>query len=287
MIDTHAHLDDKAFDTDREEVLAQCVSAGVTQIIDAASSPESLDQVLDLAEEHACIYAAVGIHPEYAGFISKAKETCETYTQTHAEGVSLSLATEQAKNRLFHIVSHLADNKKIVAIGEIGLDYHYEDGPAHDIQQELFIAQIEIARLSGLPIEVHSRDACRDTLRILRETDAGARGCDMHCYSYSVESAREYLELGCYLGIGGVSTFSNARKLKEVIAYTPLDRLLLETDCPYLAPVPYRGKRNAPFMLPHVVNAIAEIKGISPERVIEETTANARRLFPRLCQEAT
>ena len=271
MIDTHAHLDDQAFDTDREEVISSCLSAGVTQIINAASSPESLDQVLALANEYDCIYAAVGLHPEYAGFVTKAKNS------------SLSEATTQAGDRLFRIITQLSDNQKVVAIGEIGLDYHYEDGPAHDIQQELFLAQIEIARLAGLPIEVHSRDACQDTLRILRETDAGALGCDMHCYGYSVESAREYLELGCYLGIGGVSTFSNARKLKEVIAYAPLDRLLLETDCPYLAPVPNRGKRNAPFMLPYVVDAIAEIKEISPERVIEETTANAKHLFSGLC----
>ena len=264
MIDTHAHLDDQAFDTDREEVIASCLSAGVTHIIDAASSPESLNQVLDLANEYDCIYAAVGMHPEYAGFVSKARDS-------------------EFENKLKHTVSQLAEQNKIVAIGEIGLDYHYEDGPAHDIQQELFLAQIEIARLAGLPIEVHSRDACQDTLRILRESEAGALGCDMHCYSYSVESARDYLELGCYLGIGGVSTFSNARKLKEVIAYAPLDRLLLETDCPYLAPAPNRGKRNAPFMLPLIVDAIATIKGLSRERVVEETSANARRLFPRLC----
>lgn len=263
MIDTHAHLDDEAFKGDLDTVLDRCRSVGVELIINNCASPESLDIVPVLAGRYDMIYVAAGIHPEYA----------DSVTDADIQKVRDLCASSE---------------KKILSVGEIGFDNHYDEGTHEEIgknhlaQEELFLKQIEIAKEFKLPIEVHSRDACADTFEIIKRTGIADIGCDMHCYGYSKDAAKRYLELGCYLGIGGVSTFKNGRKLKETIEYAPLESLLLETDSPYLSPEPFRGKRNAPYQLMYVVKAIADIKKISEETVIEATTENAKRLFKRL-----
>lgn len=284
MIDTHAHYDDSAFDADREAVFAAAKAAGVTQIINAASDVPSLARIDALLQQYDILRTAVGLHPENAA----------------------DLTGDALEAHLAEIRSFAQRTNKVVAIGEIGLDYHY-DTPAPDapaevhtlaqgwehgedpvnwpprrVQKDLFRRQIAMAKELRLPVVVHSRDAAEDTLALIKETGAGENGCDMHCFGYSKEMAREFLNAGCYLGIGGVSTFKNGKKLKEVIAYAPLDRLLLETDAPYLAPEPYRGKRNGSAYLTQVVRAIAEIKGIDEDSVTAQTSENARRLFPHL-----
>lgn len=175
----------------------------------------------------------------------------------------------------------LARHPKVLAIGEIGLDYYWKE-PDRDIQIHRFRDQLALAGALGLPVVIHSRDAAEDTLRIIRETQAGVFGGVMHCYAYSLEHAREYLAMGFHFGIGGVVTFKNARKLKEVVKYLPLSSLLLETDAPYLAPVPCRGKRNSFCNLPYIAEAIAQIKGITVEEVMEATTENARAMYKKL-----
>ncbi|MEG7531012.1 MAG: TatD family hydrolase, partial [Hungatella sp.] len=171
-----------------------------------------------------------------------------------------------------------SQNPKVVAIGEIGLDYYWDE-PDREIQQFWFVRQLSLAREVKLPVVIHSRDAAKDTLDIMKEQNAGEIGGVIHCFSYGIEMAREYLNMGFYLGIGGVLTFHNAKKLKEVVAYMPMDRLVLETDCPYLSPVPNRGKRNSSLNLPYVVEAICAIKGISAEEVMEQTNQNAKRMY--------
>lgn len=259
IFDTHAHYDDKAFDDDREEILAALAPAGIGLVADVAASRDSLERVLSLAHSHDFIYAVLGLHPDHAA---------ELDAQT-----------------MDFLESRLAD-PKVVAVGEIGLDYYWNKA-SREVQEAAFRAQADLAISHNMPVVIHSREAAADTLTIVRDMygrgTAGAalkRKGVMHCYSYSVEQARIYTrELGFYLGIGGVVTFKNARKLKEVVADTDLDYLVLETDCPYLAPVPFRGKRNSSLHLHHVVSAIAEIKGVSPGEVEARTEANARRLY--------
>ena len=169
-------------------------------------------------------------------------------------------------------------DKKIVAIGEIGLDYYWDE-PDRAIQKKWFVRQLALAKETGLPVIIHSRDAAKDTLDIMVSEHKGTTGGVIHCFSYETEMAREYLNMGYFLGIGGVLTFKNARKLKEVVEYAPMDRLVLETDCPYLSPVPNRGKRNSSRNLPYIAQEIAKIKGISAEEVVEATCRNAKKLF--------
>ena len=257
IIDTHAHYDDAQYDPDRGELLAGFPAQGVGRVINASAEYEDLDAVLQLTETYSHVFATVGVHP--------------------TEVMALEREGDAAMARM----EALCAREKVVAVGEIGLDYHYDE-PPRDLQERWFRAQIAMAKRVGLPVEIHSRDAAADTLRILKETDACANGGDMHCYSYSLEVAKQVLDMGFYLGIGGVVTFKNAKKLKEVVAYMPLDRILLETDAPYLAPEPHRGTRNSSAYLTGVVEEIARLKEISPERVIEATCENARRLFPKL-----
>ena len=297
MIDTHAHYDDEAFAPDLPQVLEEARAAGVTHIINAATGFDSFAACQTLTKEHDMMFTAIGIHPE---------RVFETMREAARIRERLEQGEDDAVMPYEDRIAAFCEDSRVVAIGEIGLDYHY-DTPAPDASEEekavaagwdhgndpvnwpprrnqrhVFLTQLMLAKQKGLPVVVHSRDAAEDTLRILKELRAGDIGCDMHCFGYSKESAREFLDIGCYLGIGGVSTFKNGRKLKEVIAYAPLDRLLLETDAPYLAPEPYRGKRNASGYLPYVADAIAEIKGISREKVTEQTTENARKLFEKL-----
>ena len=253
IFDTHAHYDNQAFDEDRETLLTSLTNAGIGRVVNIGASLESTKRTLELMEQYPFIYGAVGVHPSESG---------------------------ELKEEDMAWLESLLRREKVVAVGEIGLDYYWKE-PDISIQKHWFIRQLDLARRHSLPVVIHSRDAAKDTLDIMKAEKAGEIGGVIHCFSYSREMAREYLHMGFYLGIGGVSTFQNARHLKEVIAYAPLEKLVLETDCPYLAPVPHRGKRNSSLYLPLVVQAIAEIKGITREQVEEQTWENGVVLFGR------
>ena len=256
IFDTHAHYDDKAFDEDREEMLASLPENGIGNVVNVCASINSLRRIIPLTEKYPHVWGAAGVHPDYAEEM-----------------------TEETLEEIRKVLQH----EKILAVGEIGLDYYWHKEPEnHKRQQEMFRAQMDIAREEKIPFMIHSRDAAEDTLTIVKEyMQKGMYGGIMHCYSYGLEHAREYVKMGLFLGIGGVVTFTNGRKLKEVVHEIPLDNLVLETDCPYLAPVPYRGKRNCSLYLPYVVQAIAELKGVPADEVIRVTEENARRLLFR------
>mgnify|MGYP000009520730 FL=1 len=251
IFDTHAHYDDEAFDEDRDRVLMGLKEAGVGTVLNVGASMASSESTLALTEQYPFVYGSAGVHPS---------ETAEL--------------DEEKFQRLCEILK----NPKILAVGEIGLDYYWEE-PEHEIQKKWFLRQLELSRQMQLPVIIHSRDAAKDTLDMMKEARGGEIGGVIHCFSYGTEIAREYLNMGFFLGIGGVLTFKNAKKLKEVAAYAPIEQIVLETDCPYMAPTPHRGTRNTSANLPYVVNALAEIKGILPEQVIEITEQNARRLY--------
>ena len=224
---------------------------GIGRIINVSANLESLENTRKLMEAYPFIYGAFGLHPDEVGDLN-----------------------EDVMERM----RGLCRLEKAVAVGEIGLDYYW-DKENHEKQQYWFRRQIALAREEKLPMIIHSREASADTLRVMKEEKSEEIGGVIHCFSYSAEMAEEYLKMGFYLGIGGVVTFKNAKKIKEVVQMAPMERILLETDSPYLAPVPYRGKRNSSLYLPYVVREIAEIKGISEEEVIEMTEKNAVRLF--------
>ncbi|WP_125141745.1 TatD family hydrolase [Clostridium transplantifaecale] len=251
IFDTHAHYDDEAFDEDREELLQGLTEHGIEAIVNIGNDMASTEHTLELTKRYPQVYGAAGVHPSSSAELDEEK---------------------------FARLKTAAMDPQIVAVGEIGLDYYWDE-PAHEIQRYWFGRQLELAREVNRPVVIHSRDAAKDTLDILKEHKAEEIGGVIHCFSYGKEMAREFLNLGFYLGIGGVLTFSNAKKLKEVVEYAPLDRLVLETDCPYLAPVPNRGKRNSSFNLPYVVDAMAEIRGLSTEEVIRATNLNAKQLY--------
>ncbi|MFQ6864560.1 TatD family hydrolase [Blautia sp.] len=254
IFETHAHYDDEAFDQDRELLLESMEQQGIGTVVNVCASIGQFGRTVALTEKYPFVYGAVGVHPDDAD-----KMTEETLREIRE-------------------ISHL---KKIIAIGEIGLDYYWhKEECEHKRQQEMFRAQMDIAREEKLPFMIHSRDAAKDTLDIVREyMKGGMYGGIIHCFSYGKEMAEEYLKMGLYLGIGGVVTFKNARKLKEVVEYAPLDQLVLETDSPYLSPEPNRGKRNSSLNLPYVAQAIAEIKGVTPEQIIRITRENAEKLL--------
>ena len=250
IFDTHAHYDASQFDQDRDEVLQKMNTAGVGWIVNATSDVASWQKTLELVKNYSYLYGTMGVHPDCVGELDE-----DRFTQ----------------------LKQLARAEKIVAIGEIGLDYHWNI-VAHEEQQKWFIRQIELARELQLPVVVHSREAGADTLSIMKEHAQGLAGV-LHCFSSSAEIAREYVKMGFYIGIGGVVTFKNGRKLKEVVAKVPLASLVLETDCPYLAPMPYRGKRNISSYLVYVAEEIGRIKAVSTEEVITQTAENGCRLF--------
>lgn len=250
IIDTHAHYDDSQFDCDRDELLRSMEGAGIGLIVDAGSTLESWGKIQKLVEEYPFMYGAIGIHPDEVG----------TLTEEHISEME-----------------HLLELDKIVAVGEIGLDYYW-DNESHDIQKKWFIRQLETARKKDMPVIIHSREAAADTMDIMRKYAAGMQAV-IHCYSYSAEMAKEYVKMGYYIGIGGVVTFKNAKKLKNVVEAVPLTSIVLETDCPYLAPEPFRGKRNSSLYLPHVAEKIAELKGVSAEEVVRQTEKNSRNLY--------
>ena len=251
IFETHAHYDDEKFDEDRAELLSSMQESGIGRIINVSANLESLENTRKLMEAYPFIYGAFGLHPDEVGDLN-----------------------EDVMARM----RELCRMEKAVAVGEIGLDYYW-DKENHEKQEYWFRRQIALAREEKLPMIIHSREAAADTLRVMKEEKSEEIGGVIHCFSYSAEMAEEYLKMGFYLGIGGVVTFKNAKKIKEVVQMAPMERILLETDSPYLAPVPYRGKRNSSLYLPYVVREIAEIKGISEEEIIEMTEKNAVRLF--------
>lgn len=250
--DTHCHLEDEKFSEDRAEVLTRARAAEVELIINFGSTLQSSIAVAELAKNFSELYAGVGIHPEEIDEFDA--NTCTR-------------------------LAELAADKKVVAIGEIGLDYHWEkDSERRLRQQRVFIEQLDLARQLRLPVCVHDRDAHGDTLRILQSEARDLRGV-LHCYSGSLETAREVWKLGWYIGVDGPLTFKNSAKLPEVVKAAPRDKLLIETDAPYLAPAPYRGKRNEPAYVVEVAKKLAAIRGETLEEVAEYTTANAGTLY--------
>jgi TatD DNase family protein len=257
LIDSHCHLDDAQFAADREATIARAQAAGVTEMlaIGTGDGPPDLETAIRLADRYPFIRATIGVHPHDAS-----KATPET----------------------FDYLRRLSSHSQVVALGEIGLDYHYDFSP-RDVQQSVFVAQLAIAAESSLPIVIHTREAWDDTLALLRAHWHGARRGPgiMHCFTGGPEEARQALDLGFHLAFGGVITFPKAGSTRESARLTPLDRLLVETDCPYLAPVPHRGKRNEPAFILEIVKYLAEIRHATPAEIAEATTRNFRALFPR------
>ena len=253
IFESHAHYDDAQFDNDREELLTSMKENGIETIINVGSDFCGCEKTVELMNKYDFIYGAIGIHPSDIGDLND--DTCRWLEE---------------KSTL----------EKIVAIGEIGLDYYWDkEEEVQKAQREWFEWQMKLAKMEGLPVIIHSRDAAEDTLKLMKGIHAEEIPGVIHCFSYSKEMAAEYVKMGYYIGIGGVVTFKNAKKVKEVAATVPMERILLETDCPYLAPEPNRGTRNSSLNLPYVAAEIAHIRGITPEEVIEATRRNAQRLF--------
>lgn len=251
LIDTHAHLTDPKFDSEIDEVIARANDAGVDRIIVCGYDLESSRAAVEMARRFECVYAAVGIHPH--------------------DAKSYSAGIESA-------IEELSRAPKVVAIGETGLDYHYDFSP-RCAQVAAFEAQIELAARVGLPVVIHSREADGEALQVLTGRGGNNIAGVFHCFSGDVEFARAVLDAGFYIGVDGPVTYRGSEKLRGVVEFCPLDRLLIETDCPYLAPVPHRGKRNEPAYVRYVAEEAARVKGISFEKLAEATTANARKLF--------
>ena len=250
IFESHAHYDDEAFDLDRDELLGKCQEQGIEYIVNVSASLDSVKTTLALAQRYPFVYAAVGVHPDEVGGLDEE---------------SFAWLKEQCAS------------PKTVAVGEIGLDYYW-DKESRDLQKKWFIRQLDLAREKNMPVIIHSREAAADTMEIMKRHAAGMKAV-IHCYSYSAEMAKEYVKMGYYIGVGGVVTFKNAKKLKETVQEIPLSSIVLETDCPYLAPVPYRGKRNCSLYLSYVAEEIAKLKGISAEEVVRQTEINSRDLY--------
>lgn len=250
LFDTHAHYDDKQFDEDRDTLLSSMKENGVGYIVNASYSVNSTKKAIEIAEKYDFIYALAGIHPNDKDCLDEAS---------------------------FDEIKALASHPRVKAIGEIGLDYYW-DRVERDVQKNAFAKQIAIAYELSLPFVIHTRDACKDTLDILKSEYKGG-GALLHCFSESKETAKILLDMGLKIAIGGTVTFKNNVKTVDAVKYIPLESLVLETDSPYLSPVPNRGKRNSSLNIHYVAEKIAEIKGVSPESVIEITTENAKRFF--------
>jgi TatD DNase family protein len=254
IFETHGHYDDSRFDEDREQLIKQFEEAGIDKIVNIGSDIKSSQNSVELAEKYDSFYAAVGVHPSDIGELSEA---------------GLAALEKMA-----------VSCKKVVAIGEIGLDYYYEDNPEErEAQKMWFVRQLELAKKLGLPVVIHSRDSASDTMEILKKPEFANIGGVIHCYSYSLPQALEYVKMGFNIGVGGVVTFTNGKKLREVVDKLPLEKIVLETDSPYLSPVPVRGKRNSALNIPYIANAIAEIKGVDVETVYRVTYENAKKMY--------
>lgn len=253
IFETHAHYDDDRFNDDRDAVIASLPLTGIDTVINVGASIESTKKTIELARKYDFIYSAVGVHPSDIDGLDE-----ETYAW----------------------LKEVAHYEKTVAIGEIGLDYYWEkDKDVREEQKYWFKRQLELAVDTNLPVIIHSRDAAEDTLEIMRWASSMKIPGVIHCYSYSKEMAKEFVDMGYYLGIGGVVTFKNAKKLKETVEAMPIERLLLETDCPYMAPEPHRGERNDSRFIPHIVDEIARLKNMTPNEVMDITHRNAKKLF--------
>lgn len=251
IFESHAHYDDEAFAEDRDALLGSLQQNGIGYVINVGASIATTAGAIALAEKYPFIYAAAGVHPSDTGELNE-----ENYLWLRQQ----------------------CEHPKVVAVGEIGLDYYWDE-PERETQKQWFRRQLQLAGESRLPVIIHSRDAAKDTLDIIKaEHNESLRGV-IHCYSYTKETAKEYLDMGYYFGIGGVVTFNNAKKLREAVEYIPIEHILLETDSPYLAPVPYRGKRNSSLNLPLVAKEIAQIKGIDYDEVVAITEHNAKKIF--------
>lgn len=254
MIDSHCHLDSDKFDSDRDATIARARAAGVTRFlaIGSGDGPPDLSAALRLASLHHDFLATVGVHPHCALRVEE---------QTYPD------------------LLRLAQHPKCVAIGEIGLDYYYDFAP-HETQREVFISHLNVARTLALPVIIHTREAWSDTVSILRDHWDSSLGGIFHCFSEGPDQAQQALDLNFHLGLGGVLTFPKAEKIREAASFMPLDRLVLETDAPFLAPVPNRGKRNEPAFVLHTARRLAALRGLTLEELDEITTRNFNRLFP-------
>ena len=251
IFDSHAHFDDDAFDADRDTLLSSFSENGVGYVVNVTASVESLKTVPEMIKQYDFLYGTIGIHPNETGPMTE---------------------------NVLKEMEVLCQLEKIVAVGEIGLDYYWDE-PEREIQKKWFREQLKLAEKTGLPVSIHSREAAKDTLDVMKEMDGKLSGGVIHCFSYGVDVAREYLNMGYYLGIGGVLTFKNAKKIREVVEFAPLERILLETDSPYLSPEPFRGKRNDSTRLKYVVEALSQIKNVPEEEVIRVTTRNAMNMY--------
>ena len=253
IFETHAKYDDKKFDKDRKKLIESMPSKGIGRIINVGSSIETTKTTIEIAKEYDYVYAAVGVHPSDVDCLNEEK---------------FAWLKEQTKW------------EKTVAIGEIGLDYYWDKEPEIQKNQRYwFKRQMELARETSLPVIIHSRDAAADTYDLMKEIHADEIPGVIHCYSYSPEMAKEFVKMGYYIGVGGVVTFKNGKKLKETVKEIPIEKILLETDCPYMAPEPNRGTRNDSGNIPYVVEEIARIKGLSTDEVEKITWDNAMKLF--------
>ena len=251
IFDTHAHYDDEAFDEDREELLSGLPGQGIARVVNVGASLASCKKTLELMDRYDYIYGAIGVHPSETGELNE-----ENFKQ----------------------IQEWCSHEKCLAVGEIGLDYYWDE-PEREIQKKWFVRQLALAREVKLPVVIHSREAAKDTVDIMTAEHAEEIGGVVHCYSYTKETAKIFLDMGFYFGIGGVLTFKNAKKLKGAVEYIPMDRIVLETDCPYLAPEPNRGKRNNSLNIPYVVTAMSQLKGISEEEVRKAAWENAVKLY--------
>lgn len=251
IFDTHAHYDDEAFDEDRDALLTGLPENGIARVVNVGASLASCERTIELMNRYDYIYGAIGVHPS---------------------------ETAELDDKAFEWLRQQCQLGKCVAVGEIGLDYYWDE-PDRELQKEWFRRQLNMARELDKPVIIHSRDATKDTVELMTEEHAEEIGGVIHCYSYTKETAEVFLKMGFYFGIGGVLTFKNAKKLKEAVAYIPLERIVLETDCPYLAPEPNRGKRNSSLNIPYVIKALAEIKGVEEETVRQAAWENAHKLY--------
>ena len=253
IFETHAHYDDERFDEDRDILIEKLFQKNICNIINVGASIESTKTTIALAKKYENMYAAAGVHPsDIAGLNEE----------------TLAWLKEQTKD------------PKVIAVGEIGLDYYWDkEEEVQKAQRYWFAQQMGLARESQLPVIIHSRDAAEDTMRVMKEVHAEEIPGVIHCYSYSPEMAKEFIKMGYYIGVGGVVTFKNAKKIKETVMQIPLERILLETDSPYMAPEPHRGSRNDSGNLVYVAEKIAELRGITAKEVENATLANARKLF--------
>lgn len=251
IFETHAHYDDEAFENDREFLLSSMQEHGIGWIVNVGADLKSTAAGIRLAEQYPFVYAAAGVHPS---------------------------GTAELNEENFAALMAQCGHKKVVAVGEIGLDYYWDE-PAHDIQKLWFARQLELAREIRKPVIIHSRDAAKDTYDIMAARHAEEIGGVVHCFSYGAQMAQAYVKMGFYIGVGGVVTFKNGKKLKEVVEAVPIERILLETDSPYLSPEPNRGRRNSSLNLPYIAQKIAEIKGMPYDEVVAVTARNARQMY--------